>query len=573
MTFLPIAERELRIAARKRSTFWIRIIAALVACIIGGGIMVLSSIGGLGTASFGPMLFGAVTWLGIAAALSTGLFFTSDCLSEEKREGTLGLLFLTDLRGYDVVLGKLLATSLRGFYALLAVFPILAVTLLMGGVTGAQFWKTALALVNALVYSLAAGLLVSTFSRDSQRAMGGTLFLLVLLLFGAPLADSLFHNLGGISPSPRFSLASPGYVFRAASAWGRTFYWSGLALNQALIWASLALACVFVPRVWQDKAGKTAGRAPIRLYNWKYGGPRWRAALRRKLLTREPVQWLACRERWQSVALWTLALLTTGALALLVLTGAPSEAWTAWHSVNSLFGLGLYLLAATQASRFFVEARRSGLVELLLVSPLSADRIVRGQWRAFWQMFGPPIILFLCVQVVGGALAMEAHGSVAVPAGGFAPQFWVTLISVFVSGIATAANLLALSWFGMWMGMTSKNNNLAALKTLLFVEVIPLFVIYFAAGLVLMLVVTQSAFRGGSNPMMASWINSVVPLIMTLVPAALAVLKDIAFILWARKKLFTSFREQATRSISSPSFAVPPPLPPLPLLPPTPVAR
>ena len=29
---------------------------------------------------------------------------TADSLSAEKREGTLGLLFLTDLRGYDVVL-------------------------------------------------------------------------------------------------------------------------------------------------------------------------------------------------------------------------------------------------------------------------------------------------------------------------------------------------------------------------------------------------------------------------------------------------------------------------------------
>jgi len=34
------------------------------------------------------------------------------------------LLFLTDLRGYTWRWGKLLATSLRGFYALLAVLPI-----------------------------------------------------------------------------------------------------------------------------------------------------------------------------------------------------------------------------------------------------------------------------------------------------------------------------------------------------------------------------------------------------------------------------------------------------------------
>ena len=130
-----------------------------------------------------------LTWLCLAAGLSAGLFFTSDCLSEEKREGTLGLLFLTDLRGYDVVLGKLLATSLRGFYALLAVLPILAITLFMGGVTGAQYWKSALALVNALFFSLAAGMAVSAVSRDSQKAMMGTLLVLLLLALGGPVAD------------------------------------------------------------------------------------------------------------------------------------------------------------------------------------------------------------------------------------------------------------------------------------------------------------------------------------------------------------------------------------------------
>src|SRR5438046_5695488 len=169
MTFLPVAERELRVAARKRSTFRVRVIAALVAWIIGSGVLVLSRVGpGFGTPSLGKGLFGVLTWLSLAVALSAGLFFTSDCLSEEKREGTLGFLFLTDLRGHDVVLGKLLATSLRGFYALLAVFPILAIALIMGGVTGAQFWKTSLALVNAMFVSVAAGLFVSAISLESQ---------------------------------------------------------------------------------------------------------------------------------------------------------------------------------------------------------------------------------------------------------------------------------------------------------------------------------------------------------------------------------------------------------------------
>src|SRR5260221_7462431 len=197
MTFLPIVDGELRVAARKRSTFWVRIAAAIVALIIGGGFLLLATVwnAGYGPASFGRGLFATLTWMSLAAALAAGLFFTSDCLSEEKREGTIGFLFLTDLKGYDVVFGKLLATSLHGFYALLALFPILAVTLLMGGVTGAQFWKTALALVNALFFSLAAGLFVSAISRESQKALSGTLILLLLFVAGGPALDAILDAL------------------------------------------------------------------------------------------------------------------------------------------------------------------------------------------------------------------------------------------------------------------------------------------------------------------------------------------------------------------------------------------
>src|SRR5258706_11028803 len=149
MTFLPIVDRELRVAARKRSTFWVRVAAAMVALVIAVGFLLMTEISFFrsGPSSLGRGLFAVLTWLSLAAALSAGLFFTFDFLSEEKREGTLGFLFLTDLRGYDVVLGKLMATSLRGFYALLAFLPILAITQMMGGVTGAQYWKSTLALV------------------------------------------------------------------------------------------------------------------------------------------------------------------------------------------------------------------------------------------------------------------------------------------------------------------------------------------------------------------------------------------------------------------------------------------
>ena len=62
----------------------------------------------------------------------------------------MGLLFLTDLKGYDVVLGKFIARSLPALYGLLALLPLIGIPLLLGGVTGSEFWRMALALVNAL---------------------------------------------------------------------------------------------------------------------------------------------------------------------------------------------------------------------------------------------------------------------------------------------------------------------------------------------------------------------------------------------------------------------------------------
>jgi ABC-type Na+ efflux pump permease subunit len=98
---------------------------AIVAMLIAAGIFVLTI--GLPSGQTGRYIFGVLAGLQLLYCLVYGRRATADSISHEKREGTLGLLFLTDLKGHDIVLGKLAATSLRGFYGLLAVFPVLAV--------------------------------------------------------------------------------------------------------------------------------------------------------------------------------------------------------------------------------------------------------------------------------------------------------------------------------------------------------------------------------------------------------------------------------------------------------------
>ena len=139
--------RELRRMARRRSTFHHRAIVCAWAMLLLGGISVWMD---WMTASAGPGTFmpppkGAVVFGGLAVLLMFvcaigGVGLTADCLSEERREGTLGLLFLTPLSGLDVLLGKLVSSAMAAVYWILGILPVLSLTFLMGGVAFGEFF-------------------------------------------------------------------------------------------------------------------------------------------------------------------------------------------------------------------------------------------------------------------------------------------------------------------------------------------------------------------------------------------------------------------------------------------------
>src|SRR5206468_12383932 len=87
---------------------------------------------------------------------------TADCISRERREGTLPLLFLTPLTAQGIVLAKALAHGLRAMTLCLAVLPVLAIPILMGGVSWLEVALSLVVNVSAFCWALAAGLLASS---------------------------------------------------------------------------------------------------------------------------------------------------------------------------------------------------------------------------------------------------------------------------------------------------------------------------------------------------------------------------------------------------------------------------
>jgi ABC-type transport system involved in multi-copper enzyme maturation permease subunit len=549
MTFLPVIERELRTISRRRLTYYLRLMAAGLVLIIATAVMIIAEYepGPIGM-PMGLVLFNILKWLCFIVVATAGIFLTADCLSEEKREGTLGLLFLTDLRGYDVVLGKLFATSLRAAYALLAVFPIMGLSLLMGGVGWRDFGRTALVLCNSLFFSLATGMTISVFSRDALKAMSGTMLMILLSCLALPML-----NLTQTTPWPAsVSILSPTGGLVGSSFKGADAFWINAAITHAVGWILLIVASLRAPRSWQVKAKGGLRQA-------RSAAATQRAARQAKWLERIPVGWLANRERWLHGTVRAVVLGGMGLFVVVVLVVDPDVGWVSIpvayvaSSVGNLLALGLVLWLAGQACRFFTEGKRSGMLELLLATPLTTAEIVRGHWWALRRLFLLPAAALLIFFAAGGLLQV-----LAISGQSFRSTMAGYQLTNTCFGLLTfATGLWAVAWFGSWMGLTSRTTAVAVVKTIVLVKVAPWLVLTFM-HFVLMI----SLARGGPEGM------EVAPLVTGVLGLGL----DILFVIISRAKVLANFREYVAtggrhftpRRPLLPPPSVPPPLPPAP---------
>jgi len=259
-----------------------------------------------------------------------------------------------------------------------------------------------------------------------------------------------------------------------------------------------------------------------------------------------PVIWLMARDRGHTLMIWAVAL-TVLAIFFALLFADLSEAWwEGWGMIGNCLRLGLYLWVAARACQLFAEARRSGLVELLLASPMTSRAIVAGAWRGLVRLFAAPVLVIICIQFAGN-LINSIGGRRFV--GGGDELNWLPGFAVISEMVVMAMNLVALAWFGLWMGLTSKNTLTATLKTIVFVLIIPWFVIYFVALISISLWIPFNGLFGGGSAPSQAFVNFWFPVLFVALPAGLALVKDACLWGLARARLFGKFRELAVRSV------------------------
>ncbi len=459
MSFLPIVDRELRVASRQRGMYYSRL--GGVGCAFVFAAIFMLSMQRQRPVDIGTVLFSTLMTIGFLYALFAGARFAADCVSEEKREGTLGLLFLTDLKGFDVVLGKLASCSIPAFYGLLAMTPVLTLPLLFGGVLGSEVLRAFIMLTSTLLLSLSAGVFFSTLSRHPRSAMALTVFSLIAFTGGIPWTGMAFAQYYGLSEPPYFFLvSSPGYAFamsRAASyAANPSAFWTSCGLILGLSVTLLILSSIILPNCWQDRpAGAFLARLQERWSMWSLGDREQRHRRRADELDSNPIVWLTTRHRLKAVMPWLC--LGLCACVWMWMAFEFDKQWTdpATYLLTTYFLFALMKVwVASEAVAKFQEDRRSGALELILSSSLTTDEILKGQIMALRRQFQSPAAL---VGVVGVVFLFAPFWSrqFSGPGG----EAWSA--TFFAGLVVYALDLVSCSWSGLWLGLVTRQINRA----------------------------------------------------------------------------------------------------------------
>lgn len=199
MNFLPVITRELQVQARQPFTHWLRVVG-LVAMI--GVVGTFVSEHGLKPGDGGQLFAFLHATLCIAIWILVPLS-SADCISRERREGTLGLLFLSPLKPRDIVFAKGLAYGVRVLTLWLASLPVLIIPSLLGGVTWRDAVFSCAVILGCLALALGASVLASSFCRTWHRSVVLTILMAVLLvtIFGVLLFLGLFVAIAFFNPA------------------------------------------------------------------------------------------------------------------------------------------------------------------------------------------------------------------------------------------------------------------------------------------------------------------------------------------------------------------------------------
>jgi hypothetical protein len=444
----PLVARELLVYSRQPWTYWLRLLSAL------GAVSVLAIMATTGQSRLGQndglSLFAGSTIILFFIASLNGLRSTCDCIDSERRQGTLVLLFLADLKLQTILISKLVTNSLRNVWAFLGTLPVLGLCLLLGGVSGLVFVQGMLVVLAAAWLSLMVGLEQSCRNQGEHEAFSNglrRLLLLNLLPFVSPASLVLSAFLGqGFFGKAYFLATLAGAVFAGVHHWS---------------WAKEALA-----KNWQEspKEEGPVDSSQRALAEQPMAGHLQKPP--RRCGNTPPAYWLFARYGdVRQVAPLPIGISFVATAGFVALVGGPDTLGMTYPYVMGAGRFVQMLAMAKIAPQSFANIARPGALEILQTTPITLKQIVRAAHDFLFEHFRRGVLPMLGLDVVVLvmlALRNTAEGSVRSLAGVLMAQN-----SLFLSG------LCAMGVTGTLLGLKQRSLTRASFSSCFYFMVLP----------------------------------------------------------------------------------------------------
>jgi ABC-type transport system involved in multi-copper enzyme maturation permease subunit len=350
-------------------------------------------------ARFNVLLFQLLT---LKVQLPLLLFFAAlsaaSAIAQEKDRRTFVLLLLTDLRNYEIVVGKLLGSLLQIVFFLAATIPLLALLLLLGGIAPAQVGQAVLVLFTAALAAGSLGTLVALWRDKTFPALALTALFLVLylcLVRAVVLLPDLLGWLGSSESSPPNMeavqqwldpfLALQSVLEHSEHATFAPAY--GFALAMSLIGVLLNTWGILRLRAWNPSGEPIMQReAPTEAEEEEKDRAKAHAAPgRARDVWANPILWREMRTRAygrrplmvKTAYVLVLALIGYYALAPVFFAGDRSVLAAAYGLLP--VGILSLLLVSAQAVTAITSERDTGALDLLLVTDLTPKEFIFGK--------------------------------------------------------------------------------------------------------------------------------------------------------------------------------------------------
>ena len=409
------------------------------------------------TAAFGQLLFQIVAFVQLLLTLFFAALSAAGAVSQEKDRRTFVLLLLTDMRDYEIVLGKLVGALLPILTLLLVSAPVLAMLLLLGGIDPEQVFQAVLVLLASAVAAGSLGGLVALWREKTYQALALSVLFLVLYV-------CLAQALGVYWPVAQ-AWVDPFIAMQTVlepPAGGR----AGLAPAYGFLLTMLLLCAVMNGiGIWKLRKWNPSGEPIMQ----REGTPVTDAEADEALAVEKRAQAHAApgqvRQVWPNPILWrevrTLAYgrrpllvkLAFGVVLALIVYFAVSElnrpggrpAFTAAYGLVPVAVLSLLLVAAQSVTSVTSE-RDGGSLDVLLVTDVSPREFVFGKLLGVLynckEYLLPPLLL-AAFYAVRGALARTPPTATTteILAANFGPLVAVTGALLLVFGFAATLGL------------------------------------------------------------------------------------------------------------------------------------